>query len=451
MAKIWQKEDSGKLDPFIEAYSAGKDTQLDGSLFRYELASGMAHAKMLKSIQILSEEELTQIQTEIKALYKQFGDSIPLTVSDEDIHSKLEALLIERIGETGKKLHTGRSRNDQVMVVMRLYMKHQILSTGLLLCDLLKTMLDFIRENGHKILPGYTHTKQAMLMNARMWMGSFVESGLDNLNLLQNLLELTDSNPLGSGSGFGVPIPLDRDMTTRLLGFYRVQENPMYVQNSRGKFEVLLIDTLWGVMNDFSRLAQDLLIFNMDELLLIETDNAITTGSSIMPQKHNFDVMELVRARTSLLVGYSVTLKSLINGLPSGYNRDLQETKEPLMNAFEVTRSSIQAVQTVIQHIDINEEQVKKSLSKGIFATDLAFQAVAKGMAFRDAYRMAAKQMGEIEVTDELIHDSIEKRVSPGSPATLDMERYKKGIESKKDFFAEKISSFNEKLDELIK
>jgi len=438
------------MDPVIESYSAGKDVQLDGQLFGYELASSMAHAKMLSSINILSEEELSAIESEIKKLYRENGDHIELAVSDEDIHSKLEALLIERIGDTGKKLHTGRSRNDQVMVVMRLYMKREILALGRELTDLLETMLLFIRENGDKILPGYTHTKHAMLMNVRMWVGSFVESEVDNITFLRHLLELVDSNPLGSGSGFGVPIPLDREMTTKLLGFSRVQQNPMYVQNSRGKFEALVIDGLWGIMNDFSRLAADLLTFNMDELLLIETDSAITTGSSIMPQKRNLDVMELVRARTSLLTGYSVTIKSLINGLHSGYNRDLQETKEPLMNAFRIVRSSVQAVRVVIEHIDINEQQVKKSLSKGIFATDLAFQAVAEGMPFRDAYRMAAKKMNDIEVSDSIIRESIEKRVSPGSPATLDVEGYRESIESQKEAFSKALEDFDRTLKQLI-
>lgn len=426
MARMWQKSAQLSLDPVVEAFCVGQDYLLDGRLFRYELWASLAHARMLETIGILNDSELTAVKKEIQALYKKYGGTITMSVSDEDIHSRLEALLIEAIGDTGKKIHTGRSRNDQVQVVTRLYMKDSLLRIAEIYKEYLNNLCSFLeRENG-RILPGYTHTKQAMLMTAGFWAAGFIESGLDNLRVIENTLSIIDCNPLGSGSGFGVPVPLDRSMTSELLGFSRVQQSPQYVQNSRGKFEGQVIDSLWNIMNDYSRMAADLLLFNMDELLFIETDAAVTTGSSIMPQKRNLDVMELMRARASVMQSYSSTVKTISSGILSGYNRDVQETKEPLVRALDLAEQSIAAVNVVLEHISFNDEAVRKALSGGIFATDVAFKAVAEGMPFRDAYRKAAESIDTIKVNETTIQNSIKERVSPGSPATVDPSAYRK-------------------------
>ena len=450
MAKVWSKGKNQSLDPDIERYEIGADKELDPALFKYELASSLAHAMMLEKIGVLNSKEFSGVRNEIRLLYKTKGDTILLEEGEEDIHSKLEALLTASLGETGKKIHTGRSRNDQVIVVTRLFEKERILKLGNAYGSLIDTVLRWIGREGKKILPGYTHTKQAMLMTAGFWAMSFVESGLDNLNTLENCLDLIDQNPLGSGSGFGVPLALDREMTTALLGFKRVQENAMYVQNSRGKFEIAIIDALWNIMHDFSRIAADMLTYNMDELLFIRTDAAITTGSSIMPQKRNLDVMELMRARTHRVAALSTELKSMVTGLHSGYNRDLQETKSPIFEAFDIVYTSVRALSVVFEHIAINEEAVKLRLSKGIFATDIAFRAVAEGMPFRDAYKKAAADMEKIVVNDTTIKESIDGRISPGAPATIDIEKISVLLSKKQALWKKLNLNYDKRFEDLL-
>ena len=447
--KVWQKDGIG-LHPEIESYEVGKDYLYDGLLFKYELAASQAQAIMLNRIGILNKQEFNDVENEIKNLYKKYGNFIELTIEDEDIHSKLENILTGQIGETGKKIHTGRSRNDQVMVVMRLFEKESLFSVSLELTELMESLIGLAEKEGDKVLPGYTHTKQAMLINVKFWASAFIESSFDNLKVIKNVLNLIDSNPLGSGSGFGVPIPLDRELTASLLGFSRVQKNPMAVQNSRGKYEGMIIDALWNIMNDFSRMASDLLLYNMDELLYVKTNSIITTGSSIMPQKRNLDVMELLRARASVMLSYSNNVKSIINGLISGYNRDIQETKEPVFKAFELVLSSIKTVKVVLKNIEFDEAAIRKCLSGGIFATDIAFEAVGRGVPFRDAYKLAAENIDKIELNEETIKDSIKKRVSPGSPVTIDLEEYKTALREENTFFNKTLKTFQSKLYKLI-
>jgi len=451
MSKVWEKKSENSLDPIIEKYEVGNDYILDGKLLKYELAASLAHARMLKSIGLLNNAEFNSLSRELKKIYNKYGEEIKLQISDEDIHSKIENMLIEKLGDTGKKLHTGRSRNDQILVVLRLYEKEQILIVISKYITLMQKWVEHIKKNGERIIPGYTHTKQAFLINVKSWLSAFIESGLDNVNFLGSVYELIDSNPLGSGSGFGIPLPLDREMTTRLLGFLKVQYNPVYVQNSRGKFEALIVDALWAIMNDFSRIASDLLLFNMDELLFVKTNSSITTGSSIMPQKRNFDVMELIRARSNVLLSYSFCIKTIVNGLISGYNRDLQETKEPLMKAFETLKDSISVLEVVFENIEWDEEAVKDKLSKGIFATDLAFNSVKAGKPFREAYREASLKMEEIVVDDEIIRNTLRKRVSPGSPDTINPALYANMLKKDKRNYEAKLNKLNRQLARLLK
>jgi len=450
MSKVWQKGQSDKLDPYIESYEIGSDYIYDGKLFRYELCATAAHSIMLKSINILNDKELMDIKREIKRLANSNGNEIILDNGDEDIHSKIENILTSTIGETGKKIHTGRSRNDQVQVVMRMFEKENLIRISLDYIDLLKDFIVFAQGSGKIILPGYTHTKQAMLSTVGFWITAFIESGLDNLNIMDNVFSIIDSNPLGSGSGFGVPVPLDRDLTTSLLGFGKTQMNPAHVQNSRGKYESYLIDSFWNIMNDFSRMAADLLMYNMDELLFVKTGNSITTGSSIMPQKRNLDVMELVRARTLVMLSYSTLVKNLSSGIHSGYNRDLQETKEPVFKSVELIKATIKAVSVVIKHIDFDEAAIRKSLSKGIFATDIAFDNLSSGMPFRDSYKSAAKKIEEIVISDVLVRESIYKRNSPGSPITIDYANYSGHLEKFQTIWKSRLDVFHKKMDSLI-
>ncbi|MFN4216145.1 MAG: argininosuccinate lyase [Brevinematales bacterium] len=449
MAKVWEKGGE-KLHPVIESYEVGQDYLLDGRLYFYEMAASLAHAAMLSSIGILSEKEYEDIRRAITHLFRSHGRTISLSVADEDVHSKLENQLTEILKDVGKKLHTGRSRNDQVMVVLRLYEKDQIIAVARRAVKLLRVMADLGKTHYSTILPGYTHTKQAMLMTVGFWMAGFIEMGMENLSHLESVYKLIDANPLGTGSGFGVPLPLDRDMTSRLLGFGRLQYSPLAVQNSRGKMEAMILDALWNWMHDGSRLAADLLTWNMDELLFIETSYAITTGSSLMPQKRNLDVMELVRARASVVQGYSHQVKSISTGLLSGYNRDMQETKEPLMRSFDIVQQTLEVLAIVLENIRFNEENIRRVLSRGIFATDLVFDAVKAGVPFRDAYRKAARDIETLQVNEDRIRETIEKRVSPGSPLTYDYEAIRGEIHRYELFWAKQEEDFHRKLEGLF-
>lgn len=451
MGKVWQKGELELLNPQIERFTVGNDYLLDGRLFKYELAASLAHTTMLQSIDVISQDELNQISHRIKELHRQYGDYIELTIADEDVHSKLENLLIESLGELGKKVHTGRSRNDQILTVLRLYEKEQLVRTSLLYIDFLFTMLGMIESEGDKIIPGYTHTRQAMLSTVKQWGLSFVESGLDNLTVLRQCYSLADGCPLGTGSGFGVPLPLDRQMTARMLGFSRIVENPITAQSSRGKLEALIVDGLWQIMHDFSRLAADLLLFQLDELGYVKVSQAITTGSSIMPHKFNLDVLELIRARTYLMASYSAQLKSITAGLLSGYNRDIQETKQPLIQALELVQGSIEAMTVVISNITFDEQAVKKNLNPGILATDLAFRYVKQGIPFRDAYRRVANEISSIELDDNSIRQSIEQRDSLGSPATLKPQKYQSILDDIQNKWQIEELEFNKRMKELLK
>lgn len=451
MAKVWEKNQETSLNPIVEKYEVGSDYILDGKLLKYELASSIAHAMMLRKIGVLNSAEFNSLSQELKKIYDRYGEEIKLEISDEDIHSKVENILIEKLGDTGKKLHTGRSRNDQILVVLRLYEKEQIQLIMDRYINLMLKWVEHIRENGEKIIPGYTHTKQALLINVKAWLSAFIESGIDNIVFLKSVYDLVDSNPLGSGSGFGVPLPLDREMTAELLGFFRIQYNPVYVQNSRGKFEGLILDAIWAIMNDFSRLASDLLLFNMDELLFVKTNSSITTGSSIMPQKRNFDVVELIRARSNVLLSYSFCVKTVVNGLISGYNRDIQETKEPLMKSFDILKDTISVLEVVFDNIEWDEEAVKNRLSKGIFATDLAFDSVKSGKPFREAYKEASLRMKKISIDDKTIGDSLKKRISPGAPVTIKPSLYLDTLKKEQKNCRANLNRLNKLLGKLLK
>jgi argininosuccinate lyase len=422
MAKVWDKG-GAKLDPVIERYTVGNDYILDRRLFRYELAASAAHASMLGKIGILSDTERDSLLDEIKKLHTEYGDSIVLEVSDEDIHSKLENLLTARLGDTGKKLHTGRSRNDQILTVLRLFEKDKLIEIAEQLKILTDSLLNLNKENGGTVLPGYTHTRQAMPMTVGMWCAAFIESGQDTHQILKSAYQLTDQNPLGTASGFGVPLPLDRKMTADLLGFGGVQDSPVYAQNSRGKIEAFIADACWSVMHDLSRMASDLILWSMEETGYIALGPEVTTGSSIMPQKRNPDALELIRGRANIVLACSTALKTLVSGTISGYNRDVQETKEQVMRALDITSESLGAMAVILGHIRFDPERIRQQMTPGIFATDLAFAKVRDGMPFRDAYREAAKEIDNIEVNDALIRRSIAERNSPGSHITIDWER----------------------------
>jgi len=384
--KIWQKEYN--LNKKIEKFTVGNDFLLDKKLLKYDCIASIAHAKMLHQIGILKKNEL-------KDLLKGLNEIIQLTSNnnfiikqkDEDCHTAIENFLTKKYGNVGKKIHTARSRNDQILTAMRLFEKEELLKIKELINCLKKTINEVIKKYGKIQIPGYTHMQKAMPTNIKTWLGCFNASIEDNLKLLHSIFNLIDQSPLGSAAGFGVPIfPIDKKMTASLMGFSKVMKNPMYCQMSRGKFESSILHLLSQIMFDLNKLATDLILFNMKEFNYIKLPNELCTGSSIMPNKKNPDVLELIRAKYHIILGEEFKIKSLIANLMSGYNRDLQLTKEPLIKSLEITKDCLNIMCLVLSKIKINKNSCKKAMSEELFATEAAYKLVKKGIPFRNAY-----------------------------------------------------------------
>ena len=385
--KLWEK--NGKLKKEVESYTVGNDYVLDHQLVGYDCKASMAHAKMLHSIKILSKDELEQLLSglkEIQSLATQ--GKFLISKEEEDCHTAIENYLTKKLGEVGKKIHTGRSRNDQVKVALHLYFKDKLSEIKNFTTTFSTSLDSSIKKYGKIKLPGYTHMQKAMPSSIELWLGSFAASAKDNLKLIDTALSLVDQNPLGSGAGFGIPvIDVDSELTAKELGFSKVQENSLYVQLSRGKFEGILMSVCDAILYDLNKLASDLLLFSMSEFNFVSLPDDFLTGSSIMPQKKNYDVLELVRAKYHLVLGYEFQVKSLIGDLISGYNRDMQLTKEPIMKSLEITKETLQIMDLVVKNLIVKEENCSKAMTDDLYATEKAYKLVSEGMSFRDAYK----------------------------------------------------------------
>lgn len=388
--KLWN---NGRLDKEVEAFTVGNDFILDKKLVKYDCIASLAHAKMLHFISILTAQELsllTQGLQEVISLHEQ--GKFEVKQEDEDCHTAIENYLTKKYGDVGKKIHTARSRNDQVLTALRLYEKDVLKEIKSLIAEFCTVLSQYIDKNGTIQMPGYTHMQKAMPMTVAMWLGSFVDSMKDNMKLIDASLSLIEQSPLGSAAGFGVPIDVNKKMTAEELNFSKVMENPLYCQLSRGKFEAEIVHVLSQVMFDLNKLATDILLFSMKEFGYVDLPLEICTGSSIMPQKKNPDVLELVRAKYHVVVAEEVKIKSIIGNLMSGYNRDLQLTKEPLFNAVDTTKECLAVMKIVIVGIALNKEKCTAGMTPEIFATEQAYKLVKNGLSFRDAYMEIEKR-----------------------------------------------------------
>lgn len=446
--KIWEKNSNSRLNKAIEEFEVGEDYILDQKLLEFDLLGSLAHGKMLSEIGIITEEEYEKIKAEFKIILGDFKKGkFTITIEDEDVHSKVEGRLTEKLGDIGKKIHTGRSRNDQVLVDTRLYTKRELLTLRKEVLELVITLLNFAKTNEWIPLPGYTHMQLGMPSSLGMWSSAFVESLIDELSFLDFTCHLNDQCPLGSGAGYGVSIPLKRERTTELLAFKRIQVNSMYCGNSRGKIEANVISSLTSLAMVFNKMASDLLLFTTKEFDFFEVAEEITTGSSIMPQKKNLDVLELIRAKSSTLLGLETAIKSLISSLPSGYNRDFQDTKKFLMNAFDTIIPMAPLMKLTIEKLKPKEENLIKAHKSEIFATDAAYDLVEKGMTFRDAYRQVGNNLDQLTEYDP--YDIIKKRSSIGSTGNLQLEHYELIIADIHEQLTNESTRFESKLQEL--
>jgi argininosuccinate lyase len=419
MAKLWEKTYS--LNALMEAFTVGDDPVLDQRLVNADCVASMAHAAMLAKIGILSAADGDALHRELAAiigLNEEGGFFIRR--SDEDVHTAIECHLVKAVGDAGKRIHTGRSRNDQVAVALRLWTRGFLLSFQEAALGLAGRLLDFAERHARTPMPGRTHMQAAMPSSVGLWAAAFAEELLDDAALLRSVFVLQDSCPLGSAASYGVPIPTDREMMADLLGFTRVQNNVLYAQNSRGKFESMVLEAVEQAVLTLSKMAQDLILFSLPEFGYFSLPPELCTGSSIMPQKKNPDGLELVRAKSAAVSADAVAVKSIIRGLPTGYNRDFQETKAPFFRGCETGLACLRVMDLTIERLIVNEGALKAAFTPEIFATDRALELVAGGVPFRDAYRTVGTDLASLGARDPV--DSIGLKRSTGNTGNLRLD-----------------------------
>lgn len=427
---IWAKGDDTELDAQLMAFAAGDDVLLDRELFRHDIEATIAHVRGLGRIDLLRDDEVTQLEEELRSLVELFerGEFV-LDERYEDGHSAIESHLTAQLGDVGQKVHTGRSRNDQVLVASRLYLRAQLADLEKI-C--VKTADVFLRRASNEMqtpMPGYTHLQRAVVSTVGMWFAGFAEAFIDNALLARTVGQWVNSNPLGTAAGFGVNLALDRDFTTTELGFDRMQLSPIYAQNSRGKFELQAIDALGQALLDVRRFAWDLSLFTTAEFGFVELPDAYTTGSSIMPNKRNPDIVELLRAAYAPLAGARAELVATLS-LPSGYHRDLQNTKPPLIAAFSKGLVAMSLLPDLAEGLQLRRDAMRAAISKDMYATDIAIEAARDGVPFREAYREAARSGMASDRTPE---GSIAARTSPGGAADPRLEVLEARLKSIRD------------------
>lgn len=386
MKKLWQEQT--QLDPIIESFETQIDLEMDQKLIPYDIEASIAHAKMLEKIEVLTKEELTQLLdglAEIAKLHKE--GKFVLQMGDEDAHTKIENYLTEKYPIAGKKIHTGRSRNDQALNFIRMFEKAKLEEIEKQVEELIASFKVFDKKYGEIPMPGYTHMQKAMPSTMKMWIGSFIASLESDLKTLEAAKKLIDQSVMGSGAGYGVPLNLDKIYSAEALGFTGVIDNPIFAQSSKGKFEAFVLSSLTQVLQTVNKFASDVLLFSTQEFGFFTASSNITTGSSIMPQKKNLDVAELLRSKVHVILGNFTQVVSMTANLPSGYNRDLQDVKKPVIESLEITLISLKVTKILVKNIAPNKEKLKSAMTKDLYAAERALDLVKKGESFRDAYK----------------------------------------------------------------
>ena len=415
--KIWNQS-SKDNDSAIDYFLSSEDIVLDQELFLYDIQASIAHAHELQAVNILTKSETKKIIASLKKLAKLYQTKkFKLTSKYEDCHSAIEQYLTKELGSVGKKIHTGRSRNDQVMVAMRLYARAKLDDIQSINLKIVQSLLDKAEKHSSDPMPGYTHLQRAMPSSWGLWFGAFAESFLDNIDLLNNAQSWMNINPLGTAAGYGVNLPIKRDISTKELGFKRKQLNSLYVQNSRGKFELELIGALKQPMLDVRKFSWDMSMFLTQEFNLLTIPSKYLTGSSIMPNKSNPDVIEIMRANYSVIAGHYSELENLIS-LPSGYHRDLQLTKRSLIHSFHCASKTLELVPNLIKSIKVDVKRSAEFIDQDMMMTDRAYDLVQSGMPFREAYINVKSNKDSVSTSKT----SSRKNSSHGSPYNLDLK-----------------------------
>lgn len=391
--KLWNGH---KLHKLVEKFTVGDDYIFDQKLVKFDCLASIAHVKMLGKIGILKNAEVGKIVKELKSIIVlDAAGKFKIKKEEEDCHTAIENYLTKKLGEVGKKVHTGRSRNDQVLTALRLYCKDELKKVRELAVEFIAALKEFIKKYGKVKIPGYTHYRKAMPSTIEMWAQASIESMEDNLKLLDSVFELVDQSPLGAGAGYGVPLNLDREYSAKLMGFSKVQKSPPYTQNSRGKFEGTIIHALSQFTYDLNKIAADLIIFSMPEFGYFDLPGEFCTGSSIMPHKKNPDILEVLRGKHPVLCSMEFQVKGIVSNLMSNYSRVLQLTKEPTIKSFQMTKECLAIANLLFKNLKVNKEKCESALTEEVFATQDVFELVKAGVPFREAYKEISKKYDE--------------------------------------------------------
>ncbi|MBY7734121.1 argininosuccinate lyase [Francisella philomiragia] len=385
--KLWQTE-TDKLLPIVEKYTVGQDYVLDQKLLKYDLQASLAHAKMLYKMKVITKDELNLLKKGLQEIQELLSiNEFRITQDQEDGHTAIEQYLCTHYGEVGKKIHTGRSRNDQSLVMLRLFMIDKIQFLEKTIQENIYTIRSKASKFKNIPMPGYTHMQKAMPTTVATWLGSFADALADTLLLISATSKVINQNPLGSASGFGISnFKHDKEYTTELLSFNRTQDNPIYCAFSRGYFEKLTLQTFSNPISIYSRFANDMMLFTMAEFDYFSLNNSYTTGSSIMPQKRNYDLFEIMRGNAKLYQGYLQQITSIIDSVPSGYNRDYQLTKLPFFEAITIIEDTALLFNSTIKDLNVHIDKLEQAMTSDLYATEEVYKLVEQGLSFRDAY-----------------------------------------------------------------
>jgi len=398
--KLWDKGFS--IDDKIELFTVGNDREIDLHIAKYDVQASLAHAKMLQKIGLISAEELLQLEDGLKGIEQQIIENTFVIDSQfEDVHSKIEYELIKQCGDVGKKIHTARSRNDQVLVALQLFYKDHLTQLKGNTHNFFNTLLELAKTYENKLLPGYTHLQVAMPSSYGLWFSAYAEVLVDDVSILNAVLKIVDQNPLGSAAGYGSSFPIDRKFTTEQLGFSTLKYNVVAAQLTRGKSERAIANALGSLCNTLSRFAMDICLYMSQNFGFITFPDELTTGSSIMPHKKNPDVFELIRGKCNKIQGLHTEMLLVTNNLPSGYHRDFQLLKEPIINALLEVNDIVAIFNYAIQQIIIKDVDLNDEKYKYLFTVDSINNMVEQGLSFREAYQKIGAQVQNNTYTPE--------------------------------------------------
>lgn len=440
--KLWQKGKTTEINKRIEQFTIGRDRELDVLLAGYDVMGSLAHIAMLNKVGLLDEGEYKLLNVELKAIYKKIeAGKFVIDEGIEDVHSQIEYLLTQKLGDIGKKIHSARSRNDQVLLDLKLFTRYNLLQVTDAVSALFDTLLALSEKYKAVLMPGYTHLQVAMPSSFGLWFGAYAESLTDDLLQLQTAFRITNQNPLGSAAGYGSSFPIDRQMTTDLLGFDSMNFNVVYAQMGRGKVERTVAFSLGTIAATLSKMAYDCCLFMSQNFGFISLPEELTTGSSIMPHKKNPDVFELVRAKSNKIMALTNEISLVVNNLPSGYFRDFQIIKESYLESFSSLLESLEIMNYVIGRAEIRKDILKDEKYKYIFSVEEVNRKVFDGVPFREAYKIVGDEIKKGKFNP----DKTIRHTHEGSIGNL-------GNEGIKNRFIEILSGFNrEKVEQAEK